>query len=43
MTVKRLYTAKKVIIFLSPAAMSLTKLSVVAGNNLIMPGQGEFV
>jgi hypothetical protein len=27
--------------FLSPAGMSLTKLSL-AGNNLIIPGQGEF-
>jgi hypothetical protein len=28
-------------IFPSPAEMSLTKLSL-AGNNLIIPGQGEF-
>jgi hypothetical protein len=27
--------------FLSPAGMSLTKLSLT-GNNLIIPGQGEF-
>ncbi len=35
------YTVKKVSIFLSSAGMSLTKLSL-AGNNLIIPGQGEF-
>ncbi len=32
---------KRLEIFLSPAGMSLTKLSL-AGNNLINPGQGEF-
>jgi hypothetical protein len=36
----RACTVKKVIVFLSPAGMSLTKLSLV-GNNLITPGQGE--
>jgi hypothetical protein len=36
------YTGKKRFeIFLSPAGMSLTKLSL-AGNNLIIPAQGEF-
>ncbi len=32
---------KKIIFFPSPAGMSLTELSL-AGNNLIIPGQGEF-
>jgi hypothetical protein len=32
---------KKLLIFLSPAGMSLIKLSL-AGYNLIIPGQGEF-
>ncbi len=32
---------KSFVIFLSPAGMSLTKLSL-AGNNPIIPGQGEF-
>jgi hypothetical protein len=32
---------KRLAIFPSPALMSLTKLSL-AGNNLIIPGQGEF-
>jgi hypothetical protein len=32
---------KRLAIFPSPAGMSLTKLSL-AGNNLIIPGQGEF-
>jgi hypothetical protein len=36
------YTVKKILsIFLSPAGKSLTKLSL-DGNNLIIPGQGEF-
>jgi hypothetical protein len=36
------YTVRKrLIIFLSPAGMSLTKLSL-DGNNLIFPGQEEF-
>jgi hypothetical protein len=36
------YTVKKrLAIFPSQAEMSLTKLSL-AGNNLIIPGQGEF-
>jgi hypothetical protein len=36
------YTVKKVqAVFPSPAGLSLTKLSL-AGNNLIIPGQGEF-
>ncbi len=35
------YTVKKVSIFPFPAGMSLTKLSL-DGNNLIIPGQGEF-
>jgi hypothetical protein len=36
------YTVKKkMIVFPVPAGMSLTKLSL-AGNNLIIPGQGEF-
>jgi hypothetical protein len=36
------YTLKKrLAVFPSPAGMSLTKLSL-AGNNLILPGQGEF-
>jgi hypothetical protein len=39
---KGFYTVKKrLIIFLSPAGMLLTKLSL-AGNALIVPGQGEF-
>ena len=33
---------KRLAVILSPARMSLTKLSL-AGNNLIIPGQGEFV
>jgi hypothetical protein len=37
----RWYTVKKVTIFPSPAGMSLTELSL-AGNNLIIPAQGEF-
>ncbi len=32
---------KRLAVFLSLAGMSLTKLSL-AGNNLIIPGQGEF-
>jgi hypothetical protein len=32
---------KKVIEFPSPARISITKLSL-AGNNLIIPGQGDF-
>jgi hypothetical protein len=36
-----LYTVKKLLIFPSPAGMSLTKLSLV-GNNLINPDKGEF-
>jgi len=32
---------KSLVVFLSPTGMSLTKLSL-AGNNLIVPGQGEF-
>jgi len=32
---------KRLLIFPSPAGMSLTKLSL-GGNNLIIPGQGEF-
>jgi hypothetical protein len=36
------YTVKKVIVFPSPAGMSITRLSP-AGNNVIIPGQGEFV
>jgi hypothetical protein len=32
---------KRLRIFLSPAGMSLTQLSL-AGNNLIFPGQSEF-
>ncbi len=35
------YTVKNLAIFASPAGMSLTKLSL-AGNNLNIPGQGEF-
>jgi hypothetical protein len=35
------YTVKKVIDFPVPSGMSLTKLSL-AGNNLIIPCQGEF-
>ncbi len=38
--VKSGYTVK-IVFFPSPAGMSLTKLSL-AGNNLIIPGQGEF-
>jgi hypothetical protein len=39
---KGFYTVKKrLIIFLSPGGMSLTKLSL-AGNNLIFPGKEEF-
>jgi hypothetical protein len=39
---QRLYTVKKELaIFPSPAGMSLTKLSL-AGNILLIPGQGEF-
>ncbi len=34
-------TVKKGWVFLSPAGMSLTNLPL-AGNNLIIPGQGEF-
>ncbi len=35
------YTVKRLPIFLSPARMSLTTLSLV-GSNLIIPGRGEF-
>jgi hypothetical protein len=35
------YTVKRLIIFTSPAAMSLTKLSL-GRNNLIIPSLGEF-
>jgi hypothetical protein len=35
------YTVKKIIVFPSPAGMSLTKFSL-SGNNLIIPAQGEF-
>jgi hypothetical protein len=38
---ERLHCKKRLAIFLSPAGMSLTKLSL-AGNNLIIPGQGGF-
>jgi hypothetical protein len=38
---KLLHCEKKLTIFPSPAGMSLTKLSL-AGNSLIIPGQGEF-
>ncbi len=37
----KLHCKKLLAIFPSPAGMSLTKLSL-AGNNLIIPGQGEF-
>jgi hypothetical protein len=38
----RAYTVKKSLaVFPSPVGMSLTKLSL-AGNNLIIPGHGEF-
>jgi hypothetical protein len=36
-----LHCKKRFMTFPSPAGMSLTKLSL-AGNNLILPGQGEF-
>ncbi len=36
-----LHSKKRLAVFPSPAGMSLTKLSL-AGNNLIIPGQGEF-
>ncbi len=36
---RRPFTVKKLSFFPSPAGMSLTKL---AGNNLIIPGRGEF-
>jgi hypothetical protein len=36
-----LHCKKRLAVFPSPAGMSLTKLSL-AGNNLIIPGQGEF-
>jgi hypothetical protein len=36
-----IYKVKKVFVFLVPVGMSLTKL-FFAGNNLIIPGQGEF-
>jgi hypothetical protein len=35
------YTVIKVMIFLSPAGMLITKRSL-AGNNLIIPGQADF-
>jgi hypothetical protein len=39
---ENMYTVKKrLAVFLFPAGMSLTKLSL-AGNNLIIPGEGEF-
>jgi hypothetical protein len=39
---EKAYTVKKrFAIFPSPAGMSITKLSL-AGNNLIIPAQGEF-
>jgi hypothetical protein len=36
-----LHCKKKLAIFLFPAGISITKLSLAA-NNLIIPGQGEF-
>jgi hypothetical protein len=36
-----IYTVKRLAIFTSPAGISLTKLAK-AGNNLIIPGQGEY-
>jgi hypothetical protein len=39
-SLKRYYTVKKLSFFPSPAGMSLTNLSL-AGNNLIIPGQGD--
>ncbi len=38
---ERVHCKKRLTIFPSPAGMSLTKLSQ-AGNNLSIPGQGEF-
>jgi hypothetical protein len=38
---RRYNVKKRIAVFLSPAGMSLTKLSL-AGNNLRIPGQGEF-
>ncbi len=43
MNILYIHTVKKRLpVFPSPAGMSLTKLAL-AGNNLIIPGQGEFV
>ncbi len=36
-----IHCKKRLAVFPSPAGMSLTELSL-AGNNLIIPGQGEF-
>ncbi len=41
-TCKYVHCKKRLAVFPSPAGMSLTKLSL-AGNNLIIPGQTEFV
>jgi hypothetical protein len=38
--IPNLHCKERLMIFLSPDGMSLTKLSM-AGNNLIFPGQGE--
>jgi hypothetical protein len=38
---KDIHCKKRLAVFPSPAGMSLTKLSL-AGNNLIIPGHGEF-
>jgi hypothetical protein len=38
---RQVHCKKRFAIFLSPAGMSLTKYSL-AGNNLIIPAQGEF-
>jgi hypothetical protein len=38
---QRIHCKKRFAIFLSPAGMSLTKLSL-DGNNLIIPAKGEF-
>ncbi len=37
----QIHCKKRLMVFLSPAGMSLTKLSL-AENNLIIPGLGEF-
>jgi hypothetical protein len=39
---KYVHCKKRLKVFPSPAGMSLTNLSL-AGNNLIIPGQGKFV